>query len=192
MGLNGGLLGGLGSAAEIGRAVKGVAEVFRPNATRAMELEHGDFRAALSQHADEFRFGRAGMFDRIVNALNRLPRPFLALGTLGLFVFAMVDPAAFARRMEGLALVPDPLWWLLAAIVSFYFGARELHYARTAPQPRRAQSVRGSHPGAPGQPASGPKDAAAPRGAPGATAGQGRPRPANAAIADWMAGRRGP
>jgi hypothetical protein len=26
--------------------------------------------------------------------------------------------------MTGIALVPDPLWWLLGAIVSFYFGAR--------------------------------------------------------------------
>ena len=26
--------------------------------------------------------------------------------------------------MAGLALVPEPLWWLLGAIVSFYFGAR--------------------------------------------------------------------
>jgi hypothetical protein len=26
--------------------------------------------------------------------------------------------------------VPEPLWWLLGAIVSFYFGARELHYQR--------------------------------------------------------------
>ena len=30
----------------------------------------------------------------------------------------------------GLALVPEPLWWLLGAIVSFYFGAREAHYIR--------------------------------------------------------------
>ena len=33
--------------------------------------------------------------------------------------------------MQGLALVPEPLWWLLGAIVSFYFGARELHHQRT-------------------------------------------------------------
>ena len=27
--------------------------------------------------------------------------------------------------------MPEPLWWLLGAIVSFYFGARELHYFRS-------------------------------------------------------------
>jgi hypothetical protein len=42
----------------------------------------------------------------------------------------MADPVGFAGRMQGLALVPDQLWWLLGAIVSFYFGARELHYFR--------------------------------------------------------------
>jgi len=31
----------------------------------------------------------------------------------------------------GLNEVPEPLWWLLGAIVSFYFGAREMHYFRT-------------------------------------------------------------
>jgi hypothetical protein len=35
--------------------------------------------------------------------------------------------------MQGLGFVPEPLWWLLGAIVSFYFGARELHHLRTRP-----------------------------------------------------------
>jgi len=47
----------------------------------------------------------------------------LALGTIGLFVSAMIEPVWFASRMQGIALVPQPLWWLLGAIVSFYFGA---------------------------------------------------------------------
>ena len=36
----------------------------------------------------------------------------------------MVEPLWFAERMQGIALVPEPLWWLLGVIVSFYFGAR--------------------------------------------------------------------
>ena len=56
--------------------------------------------------------------------MNRLPRPAMALGTLALFLSAMHDPAWFAARMQALALVPEPLWWLLGAIVSFDFGAR--------------------------------------------------------------------
>ena len=47
----------------------------------------------------------------------------MAFGVLGLFIAAMVDPIWFADRMAGLSLVPEPLWWLLGAIVSFILGA---------------------------------------------------------------------
>jgi hypothetical protein len=100
------------------------AEVFRVNAeadaARGVELRG----AALQQFGQEFRVVRRGWFDRLMDALNRVPRPAMALGTLGLFVAAMVDPIWFAERMAGISLVPEPLWWLLGAIVSFYFGAR--------------------------------------------------------------------
>lgn len=100
------------------------AEVFRENA------ENGAVRAAsaradsLEQFAAEFMHPRRGVFDRIVDGLNRLPRPALALGTIWLFVMAMQNPEQFVQGMQGLALVPEPLWWLMGAIVSFYFGAR--------------------------------------------------------------------
>ena len=100
------------------------AEVFRENAEAAAVREAGVRSGAMAQFAAEFAVPRRGLFDRIVDGLNRLPRPMMALGTLGLFVAAMVDPIWFASRMQGIALVPEPLWWLLGAIVSFYFGAR--------------------------------------------------------------------
>ena len=59
-----------------------------------------------------------------MDGINRLPRPLLALGTVGLMVSAMANPSWFAARMQGLVAVPEPLWWLLGVIVSFYFGAR--------------------------------------------------------------------
>lgn len=100
------------------------AEVFRENADRGAQRT-ADIRAqAMMQMAAEFQTAQRGWFDRLVDALNRLPRPAMALGVLGLFVSAMVDPLWFAERMQGLALVPEPLWWLLGVIVSFYFGAR--------------------------------------------------------------------
>ncbi len=125
---------GLGETVEgIGEAAEGLSEVFVPNATRAMELAAEIHQATLETAAAEFEHAGTGWFDRMINGLNRLPRPMLALGTLGLFIYAMADPQAFAARMIGLQEVPEPLWWLLGAIVSFYFGARELHYARDTP-----------------------------------------------------------
>jgi hypothetical protein len=108
-----------------GRNVIGeTAEVFRPNAEAQAQRYAGVQMAALAQHGAEFARSPEGFFDRFMNGLNRVPRPALALGTVGLFIAAMVDPIWFSARMTGLALVPDPLWWLLGAIVSFYFGAR--------------------------------------------------------------------
>ncbi len=99
------------------------AEVFRVNAEAQAKRDHDGQTAALAQFGNEFRQQRS-RFDRLMDALNRVPRPAMALGTLALFTAAMVDPIWFAARMAGIALVPEPLWWLLAAIVSFYFGAR--------------------------------------------------------------------
>lgn len=130
MGLIGGVLNAPAAVAALGEAAKGVAEVFVPSATKRMELSAQVQAAALEQFGDEFNMASTAGFDRLVNGLNRLPRPLLAFGTIGLFVYAMVDPADFALRMVGLNAVPEPLWWLLGAVVAFYFGARETHCFR--------------------------------------------------------------
>lgn len=139
------------------------ARVFRPDATRALELGADAYSAAHASHAAEFAHARGGWFDAGVNGLNRLPRPMLALGTLALFAYAMADPAGFSVRMRGLAEVPEPLWWLLGAVVAFYFGAREAHHLRE----HRALS-----PPPPAIPAVPPQPAAL---------------PGNPALADWRA-----
>ncbi len=129
-----------GAISSVGEAAEDLSEVFVANATREMELSQQAYAMALEAAAEEYRNAGTSAFDRFVNGLNRLPRPIMALGTVGLFAFVMVEPEAFAARMVGLAEVPEPLWWLLGAIVGFYFGARELHYRRVP----RAGSRRGS------------------------------------------------
>jgi hypothetical protein len=146
MGLIGKALGLSGAVSEFGAAVSDVAEVFVPNATKDMVLGHEAFAAVLAQYGAEFQAPRTGFFDRFVNGLNRLPRPALAIGTIGLFVYAMVSPEHFSVRMQGLAYVPEPLWWLLGAVVSFYFGAREMYHVREG---RKGVSVAVEQPKAP-------------------------------------------
>lgn len=130
MGVISKVLGGPAAVTALGDAAKGVAEVFTPSATRRMELSAEAQMAALRELGMEFQLPAFSWFDRMVNGLNRLPRPFLAFGTLGLFIYAMADPVGFAARMVGLNAVPEPLWWLLGAVVAFYFGARETFYFR--------------------------------------------------------------
>jgi len=107
-----------------GNMIAQTAEVFRENAEGAAQRQATQRAAVLAQFAGEFAHPPHGAFDRVIDGLNRLPRPAMAFGTLGLFVAAMVDPVWFSSRMVGLTLIPEPLWWLLGAIVSFYFGAR--------------------------------------------------------------------
>ena len=75
----------------------------------------------MTQYGEEFVVPRQGWFDRFMDGVNRLPRPALALGTLGMFVAAMVDPLCFSQRMQGIALVPEPMWWLLDVIFFILF-----------------------------------------------------------------------
>ena len=113
-----------------GNVIRETAEVFRENAEAGAMRDSEVKQAVLAQFAAEFAAtAKPGLFDRVIDGLNRLPRPALALGTLGLFISAMSDPIWFAERMQGIALVPEPLWWLMGAIISFYFGAR--HQAKS-------------------------------------------------------------
>ncbi|WP_282118506.1 holin family protein [Ruegeria atlantica] len=122
MGLISGILGFLfGNERNI---IRETVEVFRENAESGAERGLQVRQQAVSQFGAEFHGAGKAPFDRFIDGLNRLPRPAMALGTLSLFVAAMVDPIWFSARMQGIALVPEPLWWLLGVIVSFYFGAR--------------------------------------------------------------------
>ncbi|WP_419740178.1 3TM-type holin [Ruegeria sp.] len=113
-----------------------VIETFRPNAESSAQRAADAKAAALAQFAAEFASPPAGAFDRVVNALNRLPRPVMALGTIALFAFAMWDPQGFAIRMTALELVPDNLWIILGMIMSFYFGARTFEKMRRSRPPK--------------------------------------------------------
>ena len=86
--------------------------------------------APLPDYQPTTQQGRKG-YDKLIDALNRLPRPTLALLSLGLFLVAGFNPTWFEARMQALAAVPEPLWWIIGAVITFFFGARETHYLRS-------------------------------------------------------------
>lgn len=107
-----------------GNIVRETAEVFRENSEAAAIRDNDLQQAALDAFRAEFLTAHSGRFNRFMDGVNRVPRPALALSTLALFASAMISPDWFAARMEGVAHVPEPLWWLMGVVVSFYFGAR--------------------------------------------------------------------
>ena len=136
------VIGALGGLTALAQTVENISEVFAGNAA-AREAADAEFRAEiLRSYAAEFTHSGSTGFDRAINRLNRLPRPLMALPVIGKFAFAMIDPVAFAARMTGLAAIPEPLWWLLGAVVSFYFGAREMYYARIPDTPPQRSARR--------------------------------------------------
>lgn len=63
-------------------------------------------------------------YDRLVDALNRLPRPLMVLGSLALVGSALVAPDWFQARMDALAEMPEALWWIMGGVLSLHFGGR--------------------------------------------------------------------
>ena len=79
MGVIGKLIGSPAAVSALGEAAQGVAEVFLPSATKRMELSAEAQMAALRQLGEEYQHPALSWFDRLVNGLNRLPRPFRGL-----------------------------------------------------------------------------------------------------------------
>lgn len=81
--------------------------------------------AAMEQFAAEFQYrGPRSIFDILIDALNRLPRPFMTFGVIALFVWAVRDPHEFSVAMLALQVVPEQLWWLMGVVTIFWFGSR--------------------------------------------------------------------
>lgn len=114
-----------GGVTAVTKGVERTVEVFRPNAEKSAARDHEYNTAALGQFSAEF-VARAhrSWWDSFVDGLNRLPRPVITLGVLGLFVLAPINPDKFIQVASAYTLIPDGMWALLGLIVAFYFGGR--------------------------------------------------------------------
>lgn len=111
---------------------KELVEVFKPNAEKEAARQHVERLslgeqdlASLEQFAAEFQSIRTSTtWDSFIDGLNRLPRPLITLGILGLFVLAPADPIRFLEIARAYQIMPDGFWALLSIIIAFYFGGR--------------------------------------------------------------------
>lgn len=120
-----------GGVEGVGKAVSGVVSTIWGDKGAEQAAIHNENMATLTQYAAEFRkLEDRTLFDSFVDGVNRLIRPTIAGGTIGLFVYAVSDPLGFTGTMRALDLIPDQMWYILGAIIGFYFGARELQKHR--------------------------------------------------------------
>jgi hypothetical protein len=95
------------TAQQVGGAVAQVAEVFTVNATKAEEAAAARYQAAMQQAGAEFDGVGTTWFDRFVNGLNRLPRPLLALSTIGYLLMQWLSRLVFPCECKALPLCPS-------------------------------------------------------------------------------------
>ena len=106
--------------------------MFRPRwssaAERALEIAEEVRRRADEAGPPSVVSGlsprRRAAYDRLVDAMNRLPRPLMVMGSLALLGSALFAPGWFEGRMEALSDMPEALWWVIGAVLSLHFGAR--------------------------------------------------------------------
>ncbi|MBP7338686.1 3TM-type holin [Niveispirillum sp.] len=125
--------------AMIGVGAQAVAAAVTPFVGDKLQDEasrHGEMLARFQQFGAEFadRQNRTG-WDSFIDGLNRLPRPAMALGVIGIFVWASADPAGFAVAAQAWSLIPEEMWIVLGAIIAFFFGDRTLLSARRGKAP---------------------------------------------------------
>ena len=83
-----------------GENTRKTIEIFRENREAAAERDEARINAALNQFSMEFQQANRSGFDRLIDGINRLPRPMMAFGVIGLFYSAMADPDWFIARMK--------------------------------------------------------------------------------------------
>ena len=111
----------------IGGAAGGVVRAATGIGIGAQQAAHErSLTEVATRHIDQPTAG----FRSFLDSLNHLPGPIVVITTTVMIGFAMISPDAFAARMNGLNQVPEPLWWLMGGLVSFYFGTREIRQAR--------------------------------------------------------------
>ena len=86
--------------------------------------------ATIGQFAAEFQVENRTMFDSLIDGLNRLPRPAIVTMVIAYFNLSWVDSIQFQIINKGLDTIPNDMWVIAIAIISFYSVAREITKSR--------------------------------------------------------------
>lgn len=111
----------------VGGAVRSVGGMIFGDREARDRHSHDEIMSVQAGYQAEFLAPeKRSWFGQFVDGMNRLVRPFFTYGTVGIFIWCVVDPAAFSVAMLALKLIPDNLWYIMGAIITFWFGSRTL------------------------------------------------------------------
>ena len=118
-------MGGIGETAD---KVSGAIARFTGDKVQRESNVHDEQMAATNAQAAEFQYrGKRTWFDSLIDGINRLPRPIIAFGCIGLFVWCIYDPAEFSIAMTALAIMPEWLAIVIGQVILLYMGGRMLN-----------------------------------------------------------------
>lgn len=109
----------------ISGGVSKVAGTFLGNQQERDQQTHESFQTVQASYQAEYT-NSSGFLNSVVDGVNRLVRPLFTYGVLSLFGWSVVDPEEFVVAMRALEAVPEPLWYILGAIITFWFGSKSL------------------------------------------------------------------
>jgi hypothetical protein len=115
----------------VGDAVVNVKSAFSGNRAQQDAQQSEKFLAGLQAYSAEFapRENRT-WWDSLWDGINRMPRPLIVIGIFWYFSMAYRNPKEFQVLNVALDTVPERMWWIMSAVVSFYFVAREFQKSR--------------------------------------------------------------
>ena len=115
----------------IGSANNVIKTIFGSKSDRDAQ-QHLEHMGAQGQFSKEFinHGSSRTWWDSLWDGLNRMPRPVMVILVLWYLVISYNDPIMFQKINVALDTIPDQMWYILSAIIAFYFGARELSKSR--------------------------------------------------------------
>ena len=128
-----------------GGAQRLVSTVFGDRTARERYAAEEQMAVQTGFQAEFSHRERRTWWDSFVDGLNRLPRPLMTFGVIGLFVWAVVDPPAFSLAMLALQNVPEMLWYIFLAVIGFWFGTKMIEKAPRRVQGPNAEDVKRVH-----------------------------------------------
>ena len=108
----------------VAKPIRDIAGTFIAPKDVRQENEYSYKLKVLEQFQAYTTSEKGSWFERFVGGLNALPRPILAIGTIYLIGYSVVDPGKATAAYLSLQNIPTELWAMLGIVVSFYMGGR--------------------------------------------------------------------